>query len=117
MPSTGNTLSFGLNLFKLLFPVVDKRGRADDDRLGFGVFFVVLGDGDDRLQGFAQAHIVGQNPVEVHEAEPFQPGDPFHLVGCVGSALISLRYRFCVVMLVAEHLLLNLDERVGHLEI
>ena len=67
------------------------------------VFVVVLRNGRNRLQSFAKAHVIGENPIEIHHAQPLQPMDPFDLIGA----------QFCVDLfgigddsnlLLAEHL-------------
>ena len=55
-----------------------------DRRFGCGLSFAldpVVVDEGERLQGFAQAHIVGEDPAEVMFTEKCQPSEALHLVG------------------------------------
>ncbi len=79
MPSTTIAFKFGIELMELLFPVVEKRGRADDERAGFFVFIMVLRDGRNRLQSFAKAHIVGEDSVQIHQPKPSPANGPLPL--------------------------------------
>ena len=60
------TLELGL-------PVIDEGGWHDDDGEGVGIFFVLVQEIGDGLQGFAEAHVVGENAAE---AEPRQTHEP-----------------------------------------
>ena len=90
----GQHFQAGGEAFELLLPVADEGLGADDQR-GAGRGGTVLDQTDERdgLQGFAQAHVIGQKARLRTACGGFQPADAFHLVrpqqgSKIGQALL-----------------------------
>jgi hypothetical protein len=70
-------LEVGGEAMGLPFPVVEDGGGADDQG-GFGAFalFAQPGQPGQGLQGFAEAHVVGQNPAQLQAGEMHRKSNP-----------------------------------------
>ena len=71
---------------RFLAPVVEHRGRADQQRRPFGPLPAVLLHGGQGLDGLAQAHVVGQTRPQPPAPQERQPGITPHLVRTQRSA-------------------------------
>ena len=74
---------------------------------------MVLGDGNDRLHGFAQTHVIGKNPIQVHGAESLQPMNAVCLI--IAEFGLDLFRRGCELKnFFSKHLFADVDKLICH---
>ena len=74
-------LEAGSELFGFGGPVRDDRGGCDDERGFARGFLVERGKVGEGLQGFAEAHVIGEDAVQAVVGEKLEPAETIELIG------------------------------------
>ena len=74
-------LELGREFRGFIGPVGDDRGGSDDERWQAGFFCALGGEVGEGLDGFAEAHVVGEDAVEAVGGEELEPAVAFRLIG------------------------------------